>query len=182
MLWCSSPPLLCLVFFVSGNLRQVIIYIYRVCLCCKCGTQPNMIWEQTQEEVCPIFDRLADCEPRDRWHWQSAQMTSNTLPERSRLFWKKVWGASKLVVEIFPLPRTNVTVSASICRGLSGHSSLRNRHPPSPPLISASIHHIWRLSRKRGAQTTEQILHVLLFFDPAELCVYFYHWSLSIKF
>lgn len=55
--------------------------------------------------------------------FDSLQMASNTSRDRSGLFRKMVGGAFEAVVEYFPLPRTYVTVSASVCRGLSGHSS-----------------------------------------------------------
>lgn len=75
------------------------------------------------------------------------QVRLAAFPDGVQQIHKQIWAISEnglrgfqTCCEIFPLPRTNVTVNASVCRGLSGHSSSppqkKNRHPSSLPLSS----------------------------------------------
>lgn len=68
------------------------------------------------------------------------QVRLAAFPDGVQQIHKQIWAISEnglrgfqTCCEIFPLPRTNVTVNASVCRGLSGHSS-------SPPPKKTDIH------------------------------------------
>lgn len=91
--------------------------------------------------------------------------------------------------EMFPVLRTNVTVNASVCRGLSGHSSLEKKKKPDillRPLSHLSIHPLHlraeqeETSRDNGISTCTSIYTVcellLLIFQ----CVYLSFCTLSL--